>query len=254
MNTVIFTGELDKVLPEDVVVTCQLANPLNTVTHPTDICIDRIVMRPLWLEVQRMAANVINIDLPANGIICRFESNLSLMSTHIFRLMKDQLKLHYGSVNPGLKIQYTPMTSQRRMELRLGPRKQVFFTPGFQQFYGVDPMYRNVLYTQLAIPITPRVSMEEVSGGTHLISGSHLAPTFVHEGQQWRVTAEFDLRDSDDISIPVSISIADVKFVPLEAMLHQEQLTLNISTLPTPAVPLRHNRYQILVIARLRQR
>ncbi len=98
MNTITFYGELDQLEDAAVQATCTLAAPLNTVLHPTDICIDRIIMRrPLWLEFTSMAANVKNLTSPANAMICRMNSNLSLVPAQTYLLLGDQLKEVYGT-------------------------------------------------------------------------------------------------------------------------------------------------------------
>jgi hypothetical protein len=252
MYTVIFSGELDQVTPADVKVTCDLAAPLNTAVHPTDICIDRIIMRPHWLEQSYMTASVSSIQPPENRVICRFDPNLSLATSYIYEQMNSLFTNTFGTKNPSLKIRYIPQTSPRQLNLRLGPGKQVIFSVGFQKFYNVDAVYNNTETTQLSIPIDPRSTMNHVLRSTHLITGPLIVPTFVYANQVWRVAAQFDLHGLTDISIPISVPIDNGQFVPLEATLHTNQLVLYISKLDRIATPLRHKRFQVLIIARLR--
>jgi hypothetical protein len=244
-------------LTEQVQATCHLAEPLNTVDNPMEICVTQVLLSTNWKEVRDLYLTAQKLPKSANDplpdpIRVLFPPLTKMEPDEIASYIAKRMELKFGGKSPALRV----VVAQRgdKIVWKVGHRWRI--TPG--------PILRNIFNLPATMSNTntgettknfshiPKDQIDNVKDDLYVLHSPQVSPTFHLNSRMERFAYIFPVLKVRDVRDLETIDVYECKYVPLEAMLHQEKITLYLRHFSSPHIPIYATSYQLFVYATIR--
>jgi hypothetical protein len=236
---------------------CHLNEPLNTVEQPMELRVDRVVFTPCWYELRDLSLVVYDksvvpevareVFFPATRYTDPAEA-LSMIAEYII------IKFPAATGDQAqLRLTKRFSTDIELSVLQLAPHCDIVFSENFVNRFSLRrPDISNNTDRVKQIHIVPRSARMDIFHDTHLLKSEQLQAIYVKDKALERIACEFQFGEVADSAEMVLIEPDSAAWVPLQAMYHQEKLSMYLSRLSTSATTIRVSNYKLLITATLR--
>jgi hypothetical protein len=240
-----------------VIAECMLDVPLNTVQNPKEICIHKIVVRPVWMEAADLWFRYENTNEPAEeALFVHFRPVQNVRLDKVAIQISTAIAENFPGNAKTAKVRATSKVKgeDNLLLLHVQPGVSLYFSKQMQKFFSISAGYENRTNTISTLELLVSSFSRDVFYDTYTLNSAEVRPVYVLNKRRERTCAVFHLHNIESVDEIADYDYQDGDYIPLDDMLHQEKLTFYISRLSQPHVPIVASHYQILVIVSIRDR
>jgi hypothetical protein len=233
---------------------CLLDVPLNTVQNPKEICIHKIAVRPVWMEAADLWFRYTNLNAANEPPIdVRFRPFQNIEIGHIAQRVGKTIIEYFSGGKDAMVKSSVKKGLDKYLILTIQPGVQLDFSKEMQKFFALDfTTYSNETTKPQKVELLIGTFSRDVFYDLYMLKCAQVKPVYVLNNRREQACAVFHLHEISSVDEIAEYDFMDGDYVPLEAMLHQEKLTVYISRMSQPHVPIIASHYQLLVIASIR--